>query len=150
MEGYTTQRRVKKVESARGQGDEGQREANDKGSGETWFTLLAASFMNASALALSPLAPPYKGGVAEREHPCLPSGNAEDPDSQKVILDKCVSGPLNRLSGRDPRRRRALALEEIRHDLPSGIMAPRAVASWSRSRCPMTREPGAASWEETC
>ena len=27
-------------------------------------------------------------GVAERERSCLASGNAEDPDSRKVILDK--------------------------------------------------------------
>ena len=36
--------------------------------------------------------------------------------------------------GRDPRRRVALAWGEIRHDLPSGTITPRAVASWSRRR----------------
>ncbi len=31
--------------------------------------------------------PPHTGEVAEGEGACLPSGNAEDRDSQKVILD---------------------------------------------------------------
>ena len=39
--------------------------------------------------------PPYKEGVAERERSCLPSGNAEGPDSHKVILDNCEPVPLN-------------------------------------------------------
>jgi hypothetical protein len=36
--------------------------------------------------------------------------------------------------GRDPRRRRALALEEPSHEFPSGTVVPRAVASWARRR----------------
>ncbi len=37
----------------------------------------------------------YKGGVVERERACLPPGNAEDPDSQKVILDTCGAGGIS-------------------------------------------------------
>ena len=43
---------------------------------------------------------PYKGGVAERERSCLSSGNAEDPDSQKVILESGGTFYFSRASAR--------------------------------------------------
>ena len=46
-------------------------------------------------MALGSRRNPYKEGVAEREHACLSVGNAEGPDSQKVILDKILAGVVD-------------------------------------------------------